>query len=217
MAPRKISLQNSSVMWFILGVLACVLAYMLFPSPVHLRYSTPPPEPIPLPNTDNLTHIISDTRPTLDDPYNPPLVYPETQDTLTLLPPPIVLPNSPIVGSLTHQPIHVVPINVRTNGMPVEYRQLGILTRTSSGEREKLILPLMGRSLNNGRDKWQYYTMSNSPGAAQNRLPISVNGRSCTSEYGCDSISNGDVVYVEGYEEIFRATLYETGLFSYLV
>jgi hypothetical protein len=189
MAPRK-TFQNAALL--ILGISACFLVYLVFHftlSPVRLRYMIPPVPPQPYVAT---TSVI-DTRPELDDPYNPPLVYPEV--------------DMPIVA--VHQ-----PINVRTNGMPTEYRQLGILTRSDGPN--KLILPLMGRSLQNGRDKWQYYTMSNSPGAAQTRLPISVNGRSCTSEYGCDSISNGDVVYVEGYDETFRATLYETGLFSYL-
>ena len=189
MAPRK-TFQTTALL--ILGISACFLVYLVFHftlSPIRLRYMLPPMQPQPYAAATNVT------RPELDDPYNPPLVYPEV--------------DMPIVA------VHnVVPINVRTNGMPTEYRQLGILTRSAGPN--KLILPLMGRSLQNGRDKWQYYTMSNSPGAAQTRLPISVNGRSCTSEYGCDSISNGDVVYVEGYNETFRATLYETGLFSYL-
>jgi hypothetical protein len=205
---RKTSKITLDVVFIILGISAFILAYLGFQyffSPVRIRYFAPPIPPQP---------YSFDTRPDLDDPYNPPLVYPETQvETQTQM------QMQPIhVQPQIHPPIHVVPINVRTNGMPTEYRQVGILTRNSGPHSgDKLILSLMGRSLQNGRDKWQYYTMSNSPGAAQTRLPISVNGRSCTSEYGCDSISNGDVVYVEGYNETFRATLYETGLFSYLM
>jgi hypothetical protein len=48
------------------------------------------------------------------------------------------------------------------------------------------------------------------------KLPISVNGRSCTGEYGCDSISNGDTVYVEGYDDTFRATIYENATLNYI-
>jgi hypothetical protein len=48
------------------------------------------------------------------------------------------------------------------------------------------------------------------------KLPISVNGKSCTSENGCDEVMNGDVVYVEGYSETFRATIYENNLFRYI-
>jgi hypothetical protein len=87
----------------------------------------------------------------------------------------------------------------------------------SGRDSEPLILPLFGRSLLNGRDKWQYYTMANSGGVAFSaKLPISVTGKSCTSEYGCDSISNGDVVYVEGYNDTFRATIYENATMNYI-
>ena len=89
-----------------------------------------------------------------------------------------------------------------------QYTQVGILTRTND-----LILPLMGRRT--GRhDKMQYYTMSNT-GPINTKLPISKNGKSCTGEYGCDEITNGDTVFVEGYSDTFKATVYESGQFSY--
>jgi hypothetical protein len=105
-----------------------------------------------------------------------------------------------------------LPINVPTRGFPSNYSQIGILTRNGRGD---LILPLMGRRSINGGSKKQYYTMSNS-GNFSAKLPVSVNGKSCTSEYGCEEISNGDIVYVEGYSDTFRATVYENGLFSYI-
>ena len=30
------------------------------------------------------------------------------------------------------------------------------------------------------------------------KLPISSNGRSCIGEYGCDELTNGETIYVEG-------------------
>jgi len=115
-----------------------------------------------------------------------------------------------------------VPIQQKTSSAETEYSQVGILTNAekgtsggTGGTAGTLILPLMGRNLWNGRDKWQYYTMSNT-GTFSTKLPVSVKGRSCTGEYGCDSISNGDRVYVEGYGDIFRATLYENGGLQYL-
>ena len=50
----------------------------------------------------------------------------------------------------------------------------------------------------------------------QAKLPVKVKGRNCSGEYGCDEILNGDEVYVEGYNETFKATIYENGLFSYI-
>ncbi|MFZ9642401.1 MAG: hypothetical protein ACO29L_02990 [Candidatus Methylopumilus sp.] len=77
-------------------------------------------------------------------------------------------------------------MNVESRGPPSNYTQIGILTRSSGGD---LILPLMSRRLM--RDKMQYYTISNT-GNMNTKLPISKNGKSCTGEYGCDEIFNGD-------------------------
>lgn len=90
----------------------------------------------------------------------------------------------------------------------VDYSQMGILTKN------EMILPLMGRRHMNGRDKWQYYTISNT-GNLNTKLPVSVKGKSCTSEYGCDEIMNGDTIYVEGYNDTFKSTIYENSSFSY--
>lgn len=106
----------------------------------------------------------------------------------------------------------VVPINVSTQGVAnAEYRQVGILTRISGPET---ILPLMGRPLFRNRDKWQFYTISEKNNFI--KLPISVKGRSCTNEYGCDNVYNGDTVYVEGYNDAFKVTAYENTVMQYL-
>jgi hypothetical protein len=104
-----------------------------------------------------------------------------------------------------------VPVQIPTRGYPSSYQQMGILT---SDTRKDMILPLMGRQTTTGRDKWHYYTVSNS-GAIQTKLPVSRAGRSCTSEYGCDELYNGDTVFVEGYKEVFRATIYENAGLAY--
>ena len=48
------------------------------------------------------------------------------------------------------------------------------------------------------------------------KVPISKNGRSCTQEYGCDELMNGDILYVEGYEDTFKATIYDNEHFNYI-
>jgi hypothetical protein len=47
------------------------------------------------------------------------------------------------------------------------------------------------------------------------KLPISFKKKSCTSEYGCDNIYNGDTVYVEGYKDAFQATIYDNAVMEY--
>ena len=122
--------------------------------------------------------------------------------------PPMKDPHVPVEGR------GGIPINMQTRGVPSEYQQVGILTR-SQNVGDDMILPLMGRRSMTGRDKWQYYTMSNT-GNLSTKLPLSVNGKSCTSEYGCDDIMNGDNVFVEGYNDSFRVTKYENNLFQYI-
>jgi hypothetical protein len=111
-------------------------------------------------------------------------------------------------------PTRGIPINVQTRGLNTSYQQVGILTPVNRASKD-MILPLMGRRIMSGRDKWQYYTMSTT-GNLNTKLPVSVNGKSCTGEYGCDSIMNGDTIYVEGYNDTFKATIYENNLFSYI-
>ena len=109
------------------------------------------------------------------------------------------------------RPVGGVPVNVPTQGPIPDYQQVGILTRQSGRET---ILPLFGRPVYANRDKWQYYTMNDKNNAI--KLPVSVQGKSCTGEYGCNSLYNGDNVYVEGYNDIFNATIYENNNIQYI-
>lgn len=118
------------------------------------------------------------------------------------------------IGSMGPSPTRVVgavPINIETRpNSGYNYSQIGILSSGTGGGDG--ILPLMGRRLS--RDKWQYYTVSNSNMFL--KLPVKVRGRSCTSEYGCDEIIEGDSVRVEGYNGDYKATIYENTRFNYL-
>lgn len=117
-----------------------------------------------------------------------------------------------IRGGIVIPPLGGLPINIETRGTGMEYTQIGILTRL---HHKEMILPLMGRKLTIGLDKWQYYTVSNT-GVINTRLPIRFHGRSCTSENGCDCLNTGDQVYVEGYDDVFKATIYENTQFRYI-
>jgi len=104
-----------------------------------------------------------------------------------------------------------IPINIPTQSFDTSYRQVGILTRING---EETILPLMGRPLFANRNKWQYYTMSDKNNSV--KLPVSRNGKSCTNEYGCDNLYNGDTIYVEGYNDAFKVTVYDNDLPRYI-
>ena len=102
-----------------------------------------------------------------------------------------------------------VQVNIETRGFGQDYSQVGILTRVGSD----LILPLMGRRFM--PDRWQYYTVSNT-GNLHTKLPMTFKGRSCSGEYGCDEMVSGDGVFVEGYNDTLRVTIYEKSKFNYI-
>jgi len=118
-----------------------------------------------------------------------------------------------IIPQMNYIPPGKIPINVSTNvgAVDTNYRQVGILTALNSKGK---ILALMGRPLFVNRDKWQYYTMSDQNNSV--KLPVSKNGRSCTNEYGCDKIYNGDTIYVEGYNDAYKVTIYDNDVIKYL-
>jgi len=195
--PGLFCIENMTI--FLLFIVVFFLAYLyyaVFAKMVNITDGFAyKPEPTVIfaspPPVSNLVAVSSRNDP-MENPYFPPI----KMDDLYFPP--------------DGQPVKGIPVNVSTRGFSSNYSQVGILTRNGKGD---LILPLMGRRASNG--KKQYYTMSNS-GNINNKLPLSVNGKSCTSELGCEEISDGDVVYVEGYNDTFRATIYENGLFSYI-
>ena len=208
--PGVICIENMTL--FILIVLSIMTGYMYYtiivkpnqqPSVVILQQS--PNSLLPaIPNAPINSMILplatSVRRDTLSDPYAPPL-------------------KTPGITSVYHPrdsaDVRGIPVNIRTQPREVNYQQIGILTRPNSRTKEELILPLMGRKHVSNRDKWQYYTMSNT-GNLNTKLPVSKSGRSCTSEYGCDELMNGDTIFVEGYNEAFKATIYENSLYNYI-
>lgn len=113
-----------------------------------------------------------------------------------------------------------IPINVATSSaINTGYRQTGILTKANQASNNAnndspVILPLMGRPLFTSRDKWMFYTISDKNNSM--KLPIVIKGRNALSEIGVDNVYDGDTVYVQGYNETFRVTLYENSTPQYI-
>jgi len=192
--PGVICIENMTL--FILLLIAGLVVYMIY-SQHKSAYSRPESQKIVV-LQPALSTISTRRTESLNDPYSPPLKedgYYHPRDS------------SDVRG---------IPVNIETRGSGMTYQQVGILTPVNGGGGEGLILPLMGKKGMNGRDKWQYYTMANGMSNISSKLPVSVAGKSCTSEYGCTEIQNGDTVYVEGYKTTFSATIYENGTFSYI-
>jgi hypothetical protein len=112
-------------------------------------------------------------------------------------------------------PPSTIPINVSTNvgAVDTNYRQVGILNPANKPNKDN-ILSLMGRPVFTNRDKWQYYTISNQHNNV--KLPVIVKGRSGSNEYGVDRLNNGDTVYIEGINDVYRVTIYDNDTIKYL-
>ena len=173
-----------------------------------------------------------------NDPYAPPLkndgMYfpPDSTASLHSRGIPLIYPNGnnggpstcnsgACAGAVNMRVPVGVPVNMQTRGYSPDYSQIGILSRERDNKtedtsfRDNVILPLFGRRVMTGRDKYQYYTMSNT-GAVNTKLPVKIRGRNCINDQGCDEMTNNDVVYVEGYNQSFHATIYENSQFSYI-
>jgi len=198
--PGTVCLENTTLIVFLL--LLVIIAYLYYSFVTHIRTQT---------NLSTSVGLISLPQQSFEsvpigmganimpnvmmDPYAPPMKTDGYNFTRTSM-------SSP----------RGIPVNIETRGLQQEYSQMGILTRQ---DKKDMILPLMGRRLLSGLDKWQYYTISNT-GSINTKLPIRFRGRDCSGEYGCDSFMNGDIVYVEGYQDTFSVTLYETAKFQYI-
>lgn len=194
--PGLICIENMTL--FILILVILLFIYVWY-SQYRIHQKTPiTGDKVVLVNTSsNIPQLvpIASRQDVFNDPYSPP-------------------GKNPVVYPRNSGDVRGIPVNIQTRGVDNDYQQVGILTR-SNYSGDEMILPLMGRKHMSGRDKWQYYTISGT-GNLNTKLPISVNGRSCTGEYGCDDIYNGDVVYVEGYKDTFHATIYENNQFHYI-
>ena len=204
--PKKcptgvICLENMTL--FLLIIIIIFLSYIFFNNQKNIQYN-PPSNPIIIKEKISLpdnrynslsSHLHLNNNDNIFNPYIPPLkndnIYPNLHFNI---------PNVPSI-----------PINIPTQSVDSNYRQVGILNNLN-GNNE--ILPLMGRPLFTNRDKWNYYTMTDRNNMI--KLPLSHKGKSCTSEYGCDNIYNGDTVYVEGYKNSYKATIYDNDTMQYI-
>lgn len=207
---KGISQQSNDRNTLLYLIIVLLFIFTLFIVPFyHWRKQTEEPLPVSGSSPTVLNNVnISSRNERLNDPYYPPVyTYPYLGGS----------------GSGTYvvdggQTV-AVPINIKTQGRPSGYEQIGILTASSAsptGADGTLILPLMGRLTMRNRQKWQYYTMANGVGNINTKLPVYSGKRPCMSENGCDEIMSGDTLFVQGYNQVFIATIYENQTLEYL-
>jgi hypothetical protein len=115
-----------------------------------------------------------------------------------------------------------IPINIPSRGPQQSYQQVGILYKENIENPDKLpgnnnesnILPLFGRPTYSGSNRWNYYTSSDK---FQNyKLPINIDGRSCTDDTGCNELMNGTMISIPSYNGKFKVEIYQFDKPSYL-
>ena len=87
------------------------------------------------------------------------------------------------------------------------YKQIGYLKSNTYGNK---LFPIFAKPVHLRRDKWYYYTIFDNI-----KLPIYSNSRKCSSEHGCDSLSNGDVIQLENMNENFVVSTYDNSTLTY--
>ncbi len=114
------------------------------------------------------------------------------------LPPLRSNPNEPVT-SLSLQGLGV-PINIPTRGFSQDFQQVGIITGGNQ------ILPLFGRTIWNGSNKWNYFTSTDSFQSV--KIPIQNKKRDCTQEFGCDELYDKDKIFIPAYNKEFEVSIY---------
>jgi hypothetical protein len=197
--PGVFCIENTTIVFLL--IIFIVFVYIMTQSVYKIALVNPSNQGMSLPFMDRIHHMVmpklgamftNNPRDLLSNPYLPPLR------------------NGHYFPKNSSDP-RGIPINVPTRGARTEWKQIGILTRING---EETILPLMGRPLYSNRQKWQFYTLSDKNNSV--KLPVSKNGRSCTADIGCDEIFNGDTLFIEGYNDSFKATIYENNTPEYI-
>ena len=209
--PGVICIENITIIFLILiSVVALYIMYVIFQKQNNLRtnyiinqnhhgYENGQNSGLYVRPSSSFSTIENDV---LLNPYEPPL-----RDNR-------IVPGQNYSQNYSQNNTNVIkrmPINVPTQSFNSAYRQVGILTRIGAKETA---LPLLGRPLITNRDKWNFYTLSETN--AMLKLPITYKGRKCMDENGCDDLYTGDTVKVEGYHDAFKVTTYDNNNLQYI-
>jgi hypothetical protein len=104
-------------------------------------------------------------------------------------------PEFPPRGGLT-----ALPINIPTQGLPESFQSVGII---NVGEQ---VLPLYGRRTAGGRDRWNYYTRTDTYNPVP--VPVQFQRRDCMDDVGCSEIMSGEDVKIEALRKEGKTNIY---------
>ena len=103
---------------------------------------------------------------------------------------------------LSRVPRPETPFNIPTQGIPESYQSMGVI-KTDEGK----LLPLFGRRCLSSRERYNYYTRTDSYNPLP--LPIEIRGRDCQDQVGCPELFNGDHVKISTTRDSGEVTIYK--------
>jgi len=105
-------------------------------------------------------------------------------------------PEFPPRGGLTS-----LPINIPTQGLPDSFQSIGIIQAGSQ------VLPLYGRRTAGSRDRWNYYTRTDTYNPVP--VPVRFQKRDCMGDVGCQEIMSGESVRIDALGTEGKTQVYQ--------
>ena len=105
-------------------------------------------------------------------------------------------PEFPPRGGLTS-----LPINIPTQGLPDSFQSIGIIQ--AGGQ----VLPLYGRRTAGSRDRWNYYTRTDTYNPVP--VPVRFQKRDCMGDVGCQEIMSGESVRIDALSTEGKTHVYQ--------
>lgn len=107
-----------------------------------------------------------------------------------------------------------LPVNIPSRGFSGGFQQVGYLYKKDVANPDvpvgqdpnSVIIPLYGRPLWPGANKWNYYLNSDKFQAV--KMPFQVQGRSSDDDHGVSELNNGDTVDLPAYNGKFEVNIY---------
>jgi len=93
------------------------------------------------------------------------------------------------------------PFNIPTQGIPESYQSMGLI-KTGTGQ----MLPLYGRRSISSRDRYNYYTRTDTYNPIP--IPVTIKGRDCQDQVGCPELYDGDSIRIAPTNEEGEVTIY---------
>ena len=108
-----------------------------------------------------------------------------------------------------------IPINIPSRGFTESYQQIGMLykneiadaDKTIGNNSESVIIPIYGKPLYPGSNKWNYYITSDKYNSV--KMPFTFKNKKTDDQHGVEELVEGEVITLPEYNGEFVTKLYQ--------